>query len=43
LAFVVNCYSERHEIESVSRILGVQGLKQEGGWNQGVCLLNFEH
>jgi len=30
LAFVVNCYSEKHEIESVSRILGVQGLKQEG-------------
>jgi len=27
----------------VSRILGVQGLKQEGGWKSRVCLFNFEH
>ena len=43
MAFVVNCYSERHEIESVSRILVVQGLKQEGGWKSRCCLINFEH
>jgi len=40
---VVNCYSEVHEIESLRRILGVQGLKKREVGNQGGCRLNFEH
>ena len=37
---MVNCYSEKHEFESVSGVVGVQGLDQGG--NCESRLLSFQ-
>jgi len=41
LGIVVDCYREKHEFESVSGVVSVQGLDQEGDCESRLLFFRF--